>query len=133
MGPQNRNHISKTSRFRVTGQIRKTKKWPKYQMTLQIIFEGTSQWYQSIGLTILHHMLGSTNSFPSSSHNHKNIQIEHFQYVSVSHSSKIKLKCHFTDFTNVISLTLQNCHEELQTLYVVLFTYCEARSRSRSL
>ena len=35
MGPQNRNHTLKMSRFRVMYQKRKRKKWPNSQITQQ--------------------------------------------------------------------------------------------------
>ena len=62
MGAQNRNHISNMSRFRVMGQKGDSKKGPKSQITRQKGFSVTSEWYQSIGLKILHHMSASKKS-----------------------------------------------------------------------
>ena len=56
MGAQDRKYISKMSRFRVTAQKVDSKKGPKSQITQQIILGRTSEWYQSIGLKILHHI-----------------------------------------------------------------------------
>ena len=56
MGAQNRYHISKMSRFRVTGQKGDSKKGPKPRITPEKTFLGTSKWYQSIGLKILHNI-----------------------------------------------------------------------------
>ena len=67
MGVQDRNHISKMSRFRVMG-----KKGPKSWITPEKIFLGTSEWYQSIGLKILHICLPQKCSLVCSSHNQKN-------------------------------------------------------------
>ena len=73
MGAQNRNHMSKMSRFRVMGQKGDSKKGPKSQITRQKKFSGTSEWYQSIGLKILHHIcLPQKNPLASSGHNQKN-------------------------------------------------------------
>ena len=47
-GPQSRNHVSKISRFRVTGQKPKSKKGPKSQITRQKKFSGSSRWYQPL-------------------------------------------------------------------------------------
>ena len=54
-GPQSRNHVSKISRFRVTGQKPKSKKGPKSQITRQKIFLGSSRWYRKMLRKILHH------------------------------------------------------------------------------
>ena len=61
MGPQNRKHTAEMSRFRVMRQKEDSKKRPKSQITPEKNFWGTSEWYQSIGLKILHNMSASKN------------------------------------------------------------------------
>ena len=78
MGPQNRNHTLKISRFRVMDQIRERNGInPKSQIT----FVGTREWYQSIGLKILHHMSASKKSIRVLRPQSKIEIWEYFQYV----------------------------------------------------
>ena len=56
MGPQNQNYTEKNSRFWVMGQKEDSKKGPKSWISPEKKNLGTSEWYQSIGLKILHNI-----------------------------------------------------------------------------
>ena len=93
MGPQNRKYTEKNSRFRVMGQKEDSKKGLKSWITPEKKFLGTSEWYQSIGLKILHNIcLPQKFSLAASSHNHKYTNLVFFAICPGARFTKLKLK-----------------------------------------
>ena len=82
MGPQNRKYTEKTAVFELWAKKRIPKKGLNL-VTPEKIFLGTSEWYQSIGLKILHNIcLPQKCSLAASSHNQKYTNFVFFRDMS---------------------------------------------------
>ena len=114
MTAQRRNHTSQTGRCGVMGNLRGSKKSSKFQITPLKIFLGSSEWYQSIRLNILHLicdfqkiLLGYSGQIQK---NTLMVTICMCALLTFQFHEISKGKFHFTDFTEKIRPTQEVQH-----------------------